>query len=91
MSIPEEAPQLPTSCPHCSAATLHVRRICSWGGQGPYLLPGLGHFLHHAHFDVVVCSTCGLTQFFAEPSAREQLPHDEWTDLQRRPRNRESR
>ena len=81
MSQPEEDPQLPTVCSRCGADGLYVRRLSSWGGQGPYLLAGLGHFLHHAHFDVVVCANCGLTQFFAEPSARKQLPNGDWTRL----------
>ena len=84
MSQPEEDPQLPTSCSRCGADRLYVRRLSSWGGQGPYLLAGLGHLLHHAHFDVVVCAHCGLTQFFAEPSARKQLPHDFWRRLESR-------
>ena len=74
-------PGLPTSCSGCGAEDLHVRRLSSFGGQGPYLLKGLGYLFHYAHFDVVVCANCGLTQFFAEPSAREQLPHPDWKRL----------
>jgi len=82
MNQQAEGLQLPTECSHCGGDRLYVRRLSSWGGQGPYLLAGLGHFLHHAHFDVVVCANCGLTQFFAEPSARERLPCVEWSRLE---------
>lgn len=60
-------------CPHCGGAQLYSRRIAAGSGEGPYLLPGLGSFLHYAQFDVVVCARCGLTQLFAEPDAREKL------------------
>ncbi|MDP6635132.1 MAG: hypothetical protein QGG42_09555 [Phycisphaerae bacterium] len=74
-------PGLPTSCSGCGDGDLHVRRVSSAGGQGPYLLRGLGRLFHYAHFDVVVCAKCGLTHFFAEPPAREQLPHADWRRL----------
>jgi hypothetical protein len=60
-------------CPHCGSAQLYSRRIAAGRGEGPYLLAGLGGFLHYAEFDVVICARCGLTQLFAEPDAREKL------------------
>jgi predicted nucleic-acid-binding Zn-ribbon protein len=63
---------LSKSCPHCAGTELYNRRISS-AGDGIYLLEGLGSFLHHAEFDVVVCAACGLTRFFAEPDARQNL------------------
>jgi hypothetical protein len=29
--------------------------------------------MHFAEFDVIVCADCGLTRFFAEPEARENV------------------
>ena len=84
VSQSEEVPQLPTRCVHCGAESLYVRRLSS-AGHGSYLLAGLGHFFHYAQFDVVVCAKCGLTRFFAEPSARERLPNDHWARLGRHP------
>jgi predicted nucleic-acid-binding Zn-ribbon protein len=70
--------QLPKSCTYCDSKQLYTRRLATGGGQGPFLLLGLGSFLHFAEFDVVVCSACGLTQFFAEPMActNVQQSHD---------------
>ena len=62
--------EIATDCPHCKGKELYTRRVSSAGGEGPYLLQGLGHFLHYADFDVVLCADCGLTRFFAEPDAR---------------------
>jgi predicted nucleic-acid-binding Zn-ribbon protein len=64
---------LPSVCPHCSGTELYKRRLGSGGGHGPYLLAGLGRLMHFAEFDVVVCANCGLTRFFAEPEARQNL------------------
>jgi hypothetical protein len=36
-------------------------------------LPGLGSFLTPAQFRIVLCGDCGLTRFFAEPSALAKL------------------
>lgn len=60
-------------CPNCGGEELYCRRLSSAGGYGPYLLRGLGSFMHYADFDVVVCAGCGLTRFFAEPEARQNL------------------
>ncbi len=72
---------MPKACPHCGGAELYHRRVSSGGAHGPYLLLGLGSFLHYAHFDVVVCADCGLTQFFAEPAARQKVKTSEWKKL----------
>jgi predicted nucleic-acid-binding Zn-ribbon protein len=61
-------------CPDCGGSNLFCTGSISGGGYGPMLLPGLGGFLRPAKFRVVVCGDCGLTQFYAEPSAREKLP-----------------
>lgn len=69
-------------CPNCSGEELYCRRLSSAGGHGPYLLQGLGSFLHYAEFDVVVCARCGLTRFFAEPEARENVrTNGDWKQL----------
>lgn len=65
--------QLPKTCPHCGGAELYCRRSPSSTNYSPWPLNGLGSFLHVAAFEVVVCEHCGLTQFFAEPSARRKL------------------
>ena len=50
--------------------------LCTQSTKGIALFP-------YAHFDVVVCAQCGLTQFFAEPSARENLDsHKDWMPVQ---------
>ena len=69
-------------CPECDGRNLYTTSVVSAGGHGPVLLPGLGGFLRFAKFDVVVCSDCGLTRFFAEPSARTKLStSSRWTRL----------
>ncbi len=86
MNDPNGTAGLPTSCTRCGTDGLYTRRLSS-GSDSPYLLAGLGQLLHNAHFDVVVCANCGLTRFFAEPSARKQLPHKDWRRLGRHPHN----
>jgi hypothetical protein len=45
-------------------------------------LAGLGWFLHHAQFDVVICAGCGLMRFFAEPAARQNArSNEDWKRL----------
>jgi len=78
MNGDESSTAPPTSCPHCSGTELYVRRKPGAGGKGGFLY-GLGEFLHYAHFDVVVCAKCGLTQFFAEPLAQRNVrSHADW-------------
>ena len=61
-------------CPECDGSNLFCTETDSGGGYGPMLLRGLGGFLRMAKFRVVVCGDCGLTRFYAEPSARSKLP-----------------
>jgi len=70
------------TCPECARQNLYATTVGSAGGHGPVLLPGLGGFLHFAKFNIVVCSDCGLTRFYAEPGARAKLPNaSQWTRL----------
>ncbi len=68
-------------CPGCGGSSLYQNRdVESRGGYGPDLLPGLGGFVRSAKFVVVVCSTCGLTRFYAQLEAREKLGDSKkWT------------
>ena len=73
---------LAKTCPNCGGDELYCRRLSSAGGEGPRLLAGLGSFLHYADLDVVVCANCGLTQFYAEPEARQNAKTNEnWKRL----------
>ena len=63
------------ACPNCGCAERYKRRLTSGGGHSPYLLQGLGAFMHYA--DVVVYADCGLTQFFPEPEARKNVRSNE--------------
>jgi predicted nucleic-acid-binding Zn-ribbon protein len=81
MDEPANSPRL-TACPNCTGTDLYKRRLKSGGGDGPYLLAGLGGFLHFAEFEVVVCADCGLTRFFAEPEARQNVrSNTDWKRL----------
>ena len=61
------------TCPECSSENLRVTFTKSGGPYGPLFLPGLGSFLAPAQFRVVLCGDCGLTRFFAEPTALAKL------------------
>ena len=61
-------------CPECESESLYRAAVNSGGGYGPMLLPGLGSFLTMAQFKVILCGNCGLTRFYAEPSALAKLP-----------------
>ncbi len=61
------------NCPECSSENLHFTVTRSGGPYGPMFLPGLGSFLTPAQFRIVLCADCGLTRFFAEPSALTKL------------------
>jgi predicted nucleic-acid-binding Zn-ribbon protein len=70
------------ACPHCGGTHLYTRRVASGSAEGPYLLAGLGSFMHYAAFDAIVCADCGLTRLFAEPAARENIQSSaEWERL----------
>jgi predicted nucleic-acid-binding Zn-ribbon protein len=60
-------------CPECGGPNLHHTLTASAGPYGPALLRGLGSLFHTPKFQVVVCADCGLTRFYAEPSARANL------------------
>ena len=70
----QQTSQLPKSCLHCGGTELYVRRASALHGIN--VLPGLGSFMHHAEVDVVLCARCGLTRYFAEPSACENARSD---------------
>jgi predicted nucleic-acid-binding Zn-ribbon protein len=61
------------TCTDCGSENLRFTVTKSGGPYGPLFLPGLGSFLTPAQFRVVLCSDCGLTRFFAEPSALAKL------------------
>jgi hypothetical protein len=67
------SPSAAKSCPYCGGTDLYTRRVPSGGAHGPYLLAGLGSFMHYADFDVLVCAGCGLTRLFAEPAVRQNV------------------
>jgi hypothetical protein len=60
-------------CSECGSENLFFTMTRSGGPYGPAFLPGLGSFLTPAQFEVVICGDCGLTRFFAEPSALSKL------------------
>ena len=62
-----------TSCSNCGAKELYRSDAVSAAGDGHNLLPGLGRWFAAATFTVIVCQSCGLTQFFAAPEARDKL------------------
>jgi len=63
-----------TKCGQCGEESLYkMDAVPARGVEGPDLLPGLGGFWMGAKFQVVVCSHCGLTQFYADEKARSRL------------------
>jgi predicted nucleic-acid-binding Zn-ribbon protein len=61
-------------CPNCEGSTLYAsQEVSAGGGHAPNYLPGLGGFFSAAEFRLVTCKDCGLTRFFAEPSALAKL------------------
>jgi predicted nucleic-acid-binding Zn-ribbon protein len=64
---------MPSKCVECSSPRLFETTTGANGGYGPTLLPGLGRFLHVPRFRVLICESCGLTRFYAEPAARSRL------------------
>lgn len=61
-------------CPNCGGAHLYKSvEVGAGGGHAPNYLPGLGSFLRTEKFELVLCRDCGLTRFFARPSARQKL------------------
>jgi predicted nucleic-acid-binding Zn-ribbon protein len=63
-----------TKCSHCGEENVYkTEGVSSRGGYGPDLLPALHGFFRSAKFDVIVCANCGLTQFFADETARTRV------------------
>ena len=62
-------------CPNCGGGNLFRsnKAISAGGGYAPNYLPGLGRLLGSGRFRVVVCRDCGLSRFFAEREATDQL------------------
>ena len=70
------------ACSHCGGTDLYTRRLSAGGSDGPYFLKGLGHFLHFAEFDVLICAGCGLTYLFTEPEACQNVKSsNDWKRL----------
>jgi hypothetical protein len=70
------------NCAVCGERSLYVRKnVASGTFEGPTLLPGLGGWFSYATFNVVVCATCGHTQFFASEEARRKLSDSGWWKL----------
>jgi len=71
------------SCPECGRNYLYVSdEVPAGAGFAPNYLPGLGNAMSAAKLTVVVCRDCGLTRFFASPTARSQLAEsDRWRKL----------
>jgi RNase P subunit RPR2 len=85
------------ACPHCGAQRLYTRsRVTANSTEGIDLLPGLDSgwlfATRAAAFRVVVCADCGLTQFFANKTARDNLPSAaEWLPVQEYFRRRQEK
>lgn len=61
-------------CPNCAGTNLfRSKEVSAGGGHAPNYLPGLGGFFQSEKFELVICRDCGLTRFFARPSALEKL------------------
>ncbi len=73
-----------SACPNCDSTRLykHKKPISAGGEYAPDYLEGLGKFLSAAKFEVVVCSDCGLTRYFASRAALEKLrTSDKWQPI----------
>lgn len=68
-------------CPNCDGKQLYrSQEISAGGGHAPNYLPGLGSFFSAEKFFLVVCGYCGLTRFFARPTATAKLSEStKWT------------
>lgn len=64
------------ACPNCAGKDLYVtcNPLGSGGGYAPNYLPGLGPWYRSARLRVVLCGSCGLMQWFADPDALAALP-----------------
>ena len=71
-------------CNHCGSRELYTHRPVSLiGGSGPNLMPGLNKSIFSSpKATPVLCSKCGLLQFFADESAKKRvIEHHEWHRL----------
>ena len=68
-------------CPNCHGRNVYRSdEVSAGGGHAPNYLPGLGGFWAAEKFHMVLCHDCGLTRFFARPSALEKLVDSaKWT------------
>jgi len=65
------------TCLNCGGSNLYKSSdVSSGGGYAPNYLPDLGsHFgFVSAQFTMVVCTDCGLTNFFASDKAVAKIP-----------------
>jgi predicted nucleic-acid-binding Zn-ribbon protein len=61
-------------CPNCgSKALFRSKEVSAGGGHAPDYLPGLGRTFVAEKFNLVLCSDCGLTRFFARRAATEKV------------------
>ena len=55
-------------CRNCGSSNLHKAVVSAGGGTSPSLLPVSS--LHGAKFENVICSDCGLTEWFVSAEHR---------------------
>ena len=71
-----------TICNQCGKESLYETDEVQARGEGINLLPSRGGFWAGAGMRVVVCSNCGLTQFYADGKARSRLAtSDKWRKI----------
>jgi predicted nucleic-acid-binding Zn-ribbon protein len=70
-------------CPNCASKQLYKSQdVSAGGGHAPNYLPGLGGFFSAEKFTLVLCGVCGLTRFFARPTAMAKLSESKkWTRI----------
>jgi predicted nucleic-acid-binding Zn-ribbon protein len=51
-------------CKNCGSTDLYVKEVGARGAQGPDLLPIYIWTLTGAKFEIHVCGSCGLTEWF---------------------------
>jgi len=70
-------------CPNCGGRSLYKsEEVSAGGGHAPNYLPGLGSIWLAGKFNLILCRDCGLTRFFASPTARAKLSESKkWKQL----------
>lgn len=70
-------------CTNCGGTKLfRSEPVSAGGGHAPNYLPGLGGTFSAEKFVLVLCKDCGLTRFFAKPTAIEKLSRSKkWRKL----------